>query len=316
MTENALIVIFNHKFEKNLKKLRKIYSNKFENMYFLMPFYRGEEKDVISVYENSYNFHGYFPQGLNKFYEENFNNYIFIADDLLLNPKLTSNNIIKELNLCNNSGYIKNISPLSDYYIQWLHYHKVLDAFEYQGFDFLKELPDSEEINKSLLKYGIIHSNIKISNFKDWNGNLNYKDIIKNWGFYKEFIFLMRKKTLPYPFLASYSDFFIVPKIAIEKFCHYCGIFAAINLFAEISIPTALFLSCPKIMTELEIGENFITGTSKKNEYAKWYGKEIWDLNSVILLEDQYKNSLVLLQNSFPENLLYIHPVKISKWVI
>ena len=47
--KTGLVIIFNHRYEKNLPKLRKIYGNKFSEIRFLMPFYIGGEKDVISV---------------------------------------------------------------------------------------------------------------------------------------------------------------------------------------------------------------------------------------------------------------------------
>ena len=58
----SLIVIFNHKFEQNINLLRKIYDGRFSNIFFILPFYKGNDEDVISVYESSYSFQGYIYQ--------------------------------------------------------------------------------------------------------------------------------------------------------------------------------------------------------------------------------------------------------------
>ena len=56
----CIVVVFNHRFEENVEKLKEIYKNRFSKVVFLMPFYTGDDRDIISVYESSYQFHGYF----------------------------------------------------------------------------------------------------------------------------------------------------------------------------------------------------------------------------------------------------------------
>jgi hypothetical protein len=63
----CLIVVFNHRYEKNLAQLREIYKNRFSHVYYLMPFYQGKDFDVIPVYESSFHFQGYFTQGFHRF---------------------------------------------------------------------------------------------------------------------------------------------------------------------------------------------------------------------------------------------------------
>ena len=46
----CLVVIFNHRFDRNLPALRKIYGERFAGIRFLVPFYDGSDADVIPVY--------------------------------------------------------------------------------------------------------------------------------------------------------------------------------------------------------------------------------------------------------------------------
>jgi len=87
-TKIVLIIIFNHRYDDNLEKLDRIYKNRFSNVYYIMPFYDGPRLDVIPVYENSFCFQGYVAQALASFYMRDCTHYVFIGDDLLLNPNL------------------------------------------------------------------------------------------------------------------------------------------------------------------------------------------------------------------------------------
>jgi len=55
----ALILIYNHRYDKNIEILEKIYSKRFSVIFHLVPFYDGNRDNVIPVYENSYYFEGY-----------------------------------------------------------------------------------------------------------------------------------------------------------------------------------------------------------------------------------------------------------------
>jgi hypothetical protein len=107
-----------------------------------------------------------------------------------------------------------------------------------------------------------------------------------------------KRLTLNYPLVGGYSDLFIVDANSLARFSHYCGVFAATNLFVEIAIPTALVLSCDSIRTEAQ------------TEYP---GKALWTQEEMRLLEP-YAFDLNRLLHFFPENCLFLHPVKLSRW--
>ena len=104
---------------------------------------------------------------------------------------------------------------------------------------------------------------------------------------------------LSYPLVWSNADLVVVSSKNIKKFVHYCGIFAACNLFAEIALPTALVLSDPKKIIDCS-NLNFREG-------------HLWNSEEKKLLAP-YDESLEELLENFPEGYLYIHPVKLSEW--
>ena len=95
MSKPCLIIIFNHRFDKNIPVLEKIYSGRFSNIFFLVPFYNGDKENVIPVYESSHFFQSFLAQGYNRFAKDEFTHYIFTGDDCLLNPALNENNFLE-----------------------------------------------------------------------------------------------------------------------------------------------------------------------------------------------------------------------------
>ena len=109
----------------------------------------------------------------------------------------------------------------------------------------------------------------------------------------------------------SYSDICGVSAGTVRRFGHYCGVFAAAGLHAELAIPTALVLSAGHIVTEKDLslrgralwpdGWNRLHG---ENDLAHDELKEL----------DRYNRNLDNLLQNFPEGYLYLHPVKLSGW--
>ena len=110
---------------------------------------------------------------------------------------------------------------------------------------------------------------------------------------------------LSYPLVCGRSDLTIVPHNKIEKFCHYCGIFAGLNLFIEIAIPTTLVLlqeDDSKLMTD------------KDSRFQTFQG-HLGNLHPFDLRLPQNKNINTPddLLAAFPREYLYIHPIKLSQ---
>ena len=96
----------------------------------------------------------------------------------------------------------------------------------------------------------------------------------------------------------------------MERFAHYCGVFGATSLFVEVAIPTALILASEKkIKTEKDISKNGRSYWKTANNVFCDNPAYLWDN-----LENEYKDLNDII-NRFPEDAIYIHPVKISKWI-
>lgn len=302
----ALVIIYNHQYNKNIEILERIYKERFSNIYHLVPFYNGTKSNVIAVYDNSYYFQGYVAQGFQKYFKEEYEHYFFIGDDLLLNPAINENNYKDQMKLNANTCFIPRLSSIDEAKTFWIRNIETLLYFRhFPGVEVETQLPEFEEAEKLLKKFGIINKPLDFSQV--WQRPVS----IKNWidMFRKEPAFILRflraqitKRTynVSYPMVRSYSDIFVISNDAIKSFCHYCGVFAATRLFVELALPTALVFSAKEIVTEKDIS---------------YKGRALWTASDFAIL-DEYENNFTKLLESFPENYLYIHPVKLSKWVL
>jgi len=306
MPKACLIIIFNHRYDKNIPVLRKIYSPAFSHIYFLVPFYNGSDPDVIPVYESSHYFQSYFAQGFHRFFKEEFTHYIFTGDDCLLNPSVNENNFLEQTGLQEGADFIPGFIEFHKLKNGWWHTSNAVDFFHNRkGAEVQRELPSREEALRRFEKHGVtigplnslnIFGKEKISFLRWWQSPL-YKQFFLRviWKKYRK----NGKIELPYPVAGSYSDIFIVNKNSIGDFCRYCGILAAVGLFVEIAIPTALLLSSEKIMQEKDL---------------KLQGTAVWSAEEVEAVEKKFNKSLASLLKNFPGSQLYHHPIKLSKW--
>jgi len=299
----ALIIIFNHRYDKNIEVLEKMYGSRFSNIFFIVPFYDGTKSNIIPVYEHSYRFQGYITQAFDKFFNEKFEHYFFIGDDLILNPVINENNYREHLNLTAKDSFLSEIITLHER-PENEYWPRIKQAYDYNpklpGCEITNELPSYDEAIELFKNAGQSVNPLTFQQIYDKKRfsltGLTQKGYLKH---------LLRQtkhnKTafkLKYPLVGAYSDILVVSNVAIKKFARYCGIFAASNLFVEIAIPTALILSTPDIKLEKDI---------------KLQGRALWTEKDLEILTP-YSNILANLTNSFPENYLYIHPVKLSKW--
>lgn len=118
----------------------------------------------------------------------------------------------------------------------------------------------------------------------------------------KAILAIFKSKKLNYPVIAGWSDILILTNDIMPQFCTYCGAFAASDLFVEIAIPTALSLCTDKITTTKDLSFEAIHNIEKLPQREK------------LQFNDKYKNSLTKLLNEYPDNILFIHPIKLSKW--
>lgn len=317
--EVALIILFNHKFERNLPRLRQIYSDRFSNLYFIMPFYKGNDPDVICVYENSFYFQGYIAQALQRIKRDGIDHYMVIGDDLILNPDINEKNYAEHFKLGPDDGFIPEIFLLDDEVTprrlmrKATHWFWNLNAVNFRleqgGIEVKGELPAYETAKEILKSHGynfneLLNKESLAVNYPKWGAeNVNdvktYVTHIANCFIRNHKLSNKERRTMHYPMVGSYSDIVIIPGNAVDTFSNYAGVMAALNLFVEIALPTALLLSVKKVTQEKDLAEK---------------GYTIWESYETKKMEDEHNNNLDSLFENFPTNTLYIHPVKLSKW--
>ncbi len=314
------MIIYNHKYPQNVPIINHIYGDRFSHIYHLMPFYqrpggeRGdkkEEQNIIPVYDNSFYFQGYVAQGFRHYYQEDAPHYIFIADDLMLNPLINENNYADYFNLSENSGFVETLYPLNKLFDpEAKDWGSSLLGYEFNigvpGLEEMRELPSAVDANKKFQELGLSAPNfnpkadgiipgIKLSSL--------HTSSRKSLKYLAVKIVKIRNKIKPYkpsyPLARGSSDIFIVPGLTIHKFCCYCGIFAAANLFVEIAIPTIMALVSDEIILEKDIA-NKVGLNHNPSEVAR--------------ILAQHGNDPEKLFNNWQSEHLYIHPIKPSSW--
>jgi hypothetical protein len=307
----ALIVILNHRYEANIPRLRAIYGPRFKSVHFLCPFFRGRDADVSAVYDSSSRFQNYLVQARKDYMRAGVTHYAFAADDLILNPAVNEHNLVDRLGLNEHTAFIKEVCPPSARTFEYPHLLPALHAIGGNPFVHHRpELPDREEALRILKRHGIELGFFSLRNLRG-HGNrwVQYPGLRQAVALVirhriNKLVQVVRGQTprpsVPsYPMVTGYSDFIVVPAGAMDAFLHYCGVLAAINLFVEFAIPTALLFACPSVRTFKDIADL---------KAGDFWGSE------KDRIAQQHNYTLDELLRNFPPDLLYCHPVKLSQW--
>jgi hypothetical protein len=310
----SALFLFNHKFEPNVAKLEALYGDRFANRKYVMPFGRETDK-VIPVYETSYRFSGHLAQARDRILEDDVTHYVVISDDLILNPALNEGNIVSSLGLGPDSGYIKALGTIDDLRYRWWRALMIVNDFERTEnyFDYKAELPPADQARARFEAMGLRFPKPVPRSREEWRFALRRlpKELKRtDWGT----IYTKHGKPAPYPLLCGYADFFVVPGKAMKTFLYYCGVFAALNVFAEAAVPTALALAVDDLRTELKPGELFDDPHAARNPEARFTGVEYWTGEETEAFAARYGNDMKRLTAEFPPDWLYVHPVKLSRW--
>lgn len=294
-----LVVVFNHRFDQNLPRLRALYQGRFSTVRFLVPFYRGEDPDVVPVFDSSATFQGYFAQARRSLVAEGFTHYVFVADDLLLNPAVNEDNLHAFLRLQPEGGYTKYLKPFSSVTSRWTHFNRTLRALRFDEFvNARAELPPREEAVARLAAHGLECRPLGWRNLEVSPGPWRHR--VTEWVTALSLLRQRREgRDLPYPLLMGYADLLVVPASALPEFCHLCGVFAAMGLFVECAAPTALALAVPHLSLEHDLTHQ---------------GLELWSDADRAAFWNRYSARLPKLLEHFPERCLYVHPVKLPHW--
>ncbi len=318
----CLVIIYNHNFEKNVEVLDRIYADRFSAVWHVMPFYNGNRKNVIGVYECSYQFSGYIAQASRVFARSNYTHYVFVADDMVINPVLNEANIVEYLRVGDRDGFVAFQGLLTNNsLINWcgwsvpgcLNMLSTSNATEWRGFmPTISEarskfesvgLDWRDSVSKRFLDFVCIFLRVNKKSPYAMRTNPAIRLVAKAFSrlqFGRDRINI-ESRELIYPVTWGYADFVVVPQCASEIFFRYCGIFAAMRQFVEIAIPTALTLACDKVLQLCDIGL-----------HADPPGVDGVRLSSYI--EETYSLSYKKFLDEYPKDYVFIHPVKLSRW--
>lgn len=320
--KTALVVLFNHQYDRNIPVIREIYSGRFSGLLQLMPYYRGSDPDVCSVYGNSFQFYDYILQARERIRNLEGDHILIIGDDLLLNPKFDEFSTPSLLGIhgddtCYLDGFVDVSLPQC--------YRGTVEAHRFSmtppGIDagsVNKNVPSYEEArqilkSRNLMRHdelsrvrmfmpkwcpgGGIHANWKVLKGRIWHLLNHWKHRIKKYPY-------------SYPVVFGYSDIVCLPKGKFDDFCRILEVFAAWNMFVELAIPTALQLLPGTRLATLED-----TRYKSGNVWFPQDPEHFEAMNGVIEeLVSSSSGDIGKLLSSFPEEYLYLHPVKLSRF--
>lgn len=298
MKKTALLVVYNHRYNKNIPIIDKMYEGVFSHVYHLVPFYDGTQENVIPVYASSAHFQSYIAQAYTHLRKEDFTHFFVVADDMLLNPAINEENYHQKIGLGEDECYIDELWPLQDKRNS-MQYKAMQFKVKQHYLEIESILPSQEEARKRFAEYGLPIGPMPMPRLTlrhDKLRTLRYQ--IKCLLLY---FINIRRRNLNYPLIKAYSDILVIDAVTMPRFCQLCGAFAAGGLFVELAIPTALVLSTTRLKTRKD---------TSMGGMALWPAESDNDKEYL----DSFNNSIDAVRKSFKEDQLYIHPIKLSKW--
>lgn len=316
MTKIALLILYNHRYDKNIERLEALYEGKFSYIFHIMPFYDGTKENVIPVYESSYYFQSYIAQAYHHIKKLDFTHYFVVADDMILHPTINENNLLEVTGIGYNNCFISDIREIYDYLILRPAFKQY--TIKQKGVEVDQILPSRKEALQLFENHHLRTNDMECDYLrKCLKLMIKQKRLRATIGILQELIH-KKKRQITYPLVWGYSDILLITKDVMPTFVTYCGAFAATKLFVEYAIPTALIFSTESIVTDEQLSmhgipqiyprkkiqeSSDIVMTKKKNTTIE---KEVFD--------EKYHNSLQTLLTDFPKNTFFIHPIKLSQW--
>lgn len=304
MSKTGLVIIFNHPYAKNLEKLRFIYGKRFSVLRFLMPFYDGNEPDVIPVFEAGDYFHGFFHQAQDLLLGLDCDGFLFIGDDLIIHPGIDETNAEQYLHVENSDVGICETEMINrEDGFSWIHARSATTPFVMNTINWRDVLPLYEEAMERFATYfGRPYPEIFDDVF--FKGRLTDEtdDAWKHW---LQRFFEWNGKTfdIHYPMAFGYSDILYIRKSSYKRISWLCAVLAPMRVFVEIAIPTTIILTTPKDRVTL---------------FSDYYSQDachtLWDHEEKEKIETDYGRSWNNLVSNWPDEWFFVHPVKLSRW--
>ena len=201
MSKIALLIVYNHRYDKNIPVLEKLYEGRFDHVFHIIPFYDGDKENVIPVYESSWYFSGYISQAYSHIRKQGFTHYFIVADDMILNPEITQENIFVKMGLKEDECFLDYLHIMQELDWRWHQMRAMQYRVKQRGVEISGILPDKETAKAQLAKYGIPYTAISVKpylrNFDFFHNHFPYSYIENNIFFN---IFQYKKKMLSHLF--------------------------------------------------------------------------------------------------------------------
>lgn len=208
-TKIALLIIYNHRYDENISRINQIYAGRFEYIYHVVPFYDGDIKNVIPVYDNSFQFQGYISQAYQLLKDKGFSHYVAIADDMVINPNINASNFFELTGIDYKSCFTHELKDSVTINRKWWHTKDTVRFSVFnRGVEIDNILPSTEQALRAFAAHGF-----QTHLISEWPYNKLRRP-------YKEFLLKIRRMLLlrllgriyyRYPLAAGYSDMIVVP---------------------------------------------------------------------------------------------------------
>ncbi len=320
MSDVALVVIYNHQYNRNIDIVERIHARRFGAIFHVVPFYNGSRPNVIAVHESSHFFQGYIAQALPRIDNGRFKHFLFVADDLILNPAIDETNYTHHFGIDSGSSFFPEFTPLHRSQPYW---ERLAEACAWRmkspGVEASGQLPSVMVARERFAQAGLEMHALQAEHIwrKPSLRELVWRLRQRDFEGLLEGLLIRRKIAeglsfeLQYPLVGGYSDLFVLDRHAAREFCHLSGVFAATRLFVELAIPTALVLSARRIVTQRDIR---LGGRALWREDVPPPGPVGSDSHGSIDELDRFGGQLDALLKAFPQDRLYLHPIKLSAW--
>lgn len=160
----CVCVMMNHPYPANLPLLRRVYAGRFSELLFLVPFERIDAPDVITTYRGSYVHAAYVADALHRLRTVDCDHFLFVHDDVLLNPQLDETTFDELMPLGPDDGFIARVDPTPpklgdwEWYLSFLprllHPKSLVFGTGIEPGNVLRYLPDRETIRNGFLRSG------------------------------------------------------------------------------------------------------------------------------------------------------------------
>jgi hypothetical protein len=314
-----------------------MYGKRFSSVTHLIPNYAGDREDVVPVFGNGHRFHSFVAQAYHHLAPLDADHYLFIGDDLILNPAIEEKTVPTAFGLQGDRCFLPFILPLWDLD---RYYGLAHDAYYWRptmpGAEVADLLPSIAEAQRRFAKagypvrslaYSAVHLPALVTSkapgeTRKLDTGAKHKGVVARLYENERGRALMRaaytKVALPlesrrkridlaYPVIGGYADIFALPKAHLKEFSTYCGLLASGGLYCEAAIPTAMVLTTPDIVTEADLpAAGMALGESPIISAQHWHAGPRRDFAA------EYEGDLTRFLDAFPSDLLYLHPVKLS----